>query len=127
MKRNNLSTKEAQKRIDAQSEAFKKESSDFIIENNSDLADLKTKVLNILSLMIPEYYLNSFGRYLMFGINDFAKQQLEINNTQRELNKNFINQIKRLTVLAEYQENEMQAMQERINKLEAKLENKKES
>lgn len=63
----------------------------------------------------------------MFGINDFAKQQLEINNTQSELNKNFIEQIKRLTVRAAYQENEMQAMQARINKLEAKLENKKES
>ena len=63
----------------------------------------------------------------MFGIDDFAKQQLEINNTQSELNKNFIKQIKRLTVLAENYEKEMQAMQERINKLEAKLENKKES
>ena len=63
----------------------------------------------------------------MFGINDFAKQQLEINNTQSELNKNFIKQIKRLTVLAENYEKEMQAMQGRINELEAKLENKKES
>ena len=63
----------------------------------------------------------------MFGINDFAKQQLEINNTQSELNKNFIIQLKRLTVLAEYQKNEMQKMADRINELEAKLENKKES
>ena len=63
----------------------------------------------------------------MFGINDFAKHQLEINNTQSELNKNFIKQIKRLTVLAENYEKEMQTMQERISKLEAKLENKKES
>lgn len=63
----------------------------------------------------------------MFRIDVFAKQQLEINNTQSELNKNFINQIKRLTVLAENYEKEMLAMQERINELEAKLENKKES
>ena len=63
----------------------------------------------------------------MFGRDDFAKQQLEINYTQSELNKNFIKQIKRLTVLAEYQKDEMQKMADRIDELEAKLENKKES
>lgn len=63
----------------------------------------------------------------MFGRDDFAKLQLEINKTQDEMNENFMKQIKLLTDLAENYEKEMQAMQERISKLEAKLENKKES
>ena len=63
----------------------------------------------------------------MFGRDDFAKQQLEINHTQSELNENFMKQIKLLTDLAENYRQEMRAMQERINELEAKLENKKES
>lgn len=63
----------------------------------------------------------------MFGRDDFAKLQLKINKTQDEMNENFMKQIKLLTDLAENYEKEMQAMQERINKLEAKLENKKES
>lgn len=63
----------------------------------------------------------------MFGRDDFAKLQLEINKTQDEMNENFMKQIKLLTDLAENYGKEMQAMQERINKLEAKLENKKES
>ena len=63
----------------------------------------------------------------MFGRDDFAKLQLKINKTQDEMNENFMKQIKLLTDLAEHQGNEMQAMQERINKLEAKLEDKKES
>lgn len=63
----------------------------------------------------------------MFGIDDFAKLQLKINKTQDEMNENFMKQIKLLTDLAENYEKEMQAMQARISKLEAKLENKKES
>lgn len=63
----------------------------------------------------------------MFGRDDFAKLQLKINKTQDEMNENFMKQIKLLTDLAENYEKETQAMQERINKLEAKLENKKES
>lgn len=63
----------------------------------------------------------------MFGRDDFAKLQLKINKTQDEMNENFMKQIELLTDLAENYEKEMQAMQERINKLEAKLENKKES
>lgn len=63
----------------------------------------------------------------MFGRDNFAKLQFEINNTQNKMNENFMKQIKLLTDLAENYEKEMHAMQERINKLEAKLENKKES
>lgn len=63
----------------------------------------------------------------MFGRDNFAELQLKINKTQDEMNESFMKQIKLLTNLAENYENEMQAMQERINKLEAKLENKKES
>ena len=63
----------------------------------------------------------------MFRRDDFAKLQLEINKAQDEMNENFMKQIKLLTDLAENYEKEMQVMQERINKLEAKLENKKES
>lgn len=63
----------------------------------------------------------------MFGRDDFAKLQLEINKTQDKVNENFMKQIKLLTDLAENYEKEMRAMQERINELEAKLENKKES
>lgn len=63
----------------------------------------------------------------MFGINDFAKLQLKINKTQDEMNENFMKQIKLLTNLAENYEKEMHKMADRINELEAKLENKKES
>ena len=63
----------------------------------------------------------------MFGKDLFDKLQLEINKTQNKLNENFVKQIELLTDLAEYQGNEMQKMADRINKLEAKLENKKES
>lgn len=63
----------------------------------------------------------------MFGIDDFAKLQLKINKTQDEMNENFMKQIKLLTDLAENCEKEMQKMADRISKLEAKLENKKES
>ena len=48
MKRNLLTLKEAQKRINAQQENDKKERSDYFIKNNDSLEDLKKKVLNIL-------------------------------------------------------------------------------
>ena len=63
----------------------------------------------------------------MFGRDNFVELQLKLNKTQAEMNKNFIKQIEFLTVLAEYQGNEMQKMADRINELEVKLENKKES
>ena len=52
MKRNLLSTEEAQIRIDAQSEVGKKEKCDFIIENNTTIDDLKFKVQNVLSILV---------------------------------------------------------------------------
>ena len=63
----------------------------------------------------------------MFGKDNFIELQLKLNKTQAEMNKNFVKQIELLTDLAEYQGNEMQKMADRINELEAKLENKKES
>ena len=63
----------------------------------------------------------------MLGKDNFVKLQLKLNKTQAEMNKNFVKQIELLTDLAEYQGNEMQKMADRINELEAKLENKKES
>lgn len=63
----------------------------------------------------------------MFGRDNFAELQVKLNKIQTEMNKNFIKQIELLTDLAAYQGNEMQKMADRINELEAKLENKKES
>ena len=63
----------------------------------------------------------------MFGKDNFIELQLKLNKTQAKMNKNFVKQIELLTDLAEYQGNEMQKMADRINELEAKLENKKES
>lgn len=63
----------------------------------------------------------------MFGRDNFVELQLKLNKTQAEMNKNFVKQIELLTDIAENYKKEMQAMQERINELEAKLENKKES
>ena len=63
----------------------------------------------------------------MFGRDNFAELQVKLNKIQSEMNKNFVKQIELLTDLAEYQGNEMQKMADRINELEAKLENKKES
>ena len=63
----------------------------------------------------------------MFGKDNFVESQLKLNKIQAEMNKNFMKQIELLTDLTEYQGNEMQKMADRINELEAKLENKKES
>lgn len=63
----------------------------------------------------------------MFGKDNFAELQVKLNKIQTEMNKNFVKQIELLTDLAAYQGNEMQKMADRINELEAKLENKKES
>ena len=52
IKRNSLTPEEAQTRIDAQKDLNKKELSDFIIENNSNIEDLKKQVENILSILI---------------------------------------------------------------------------
>ena len=48
IKRNSLTLKEAQRRIDAQKEGDKKEKSDYVVENNSSLDSLKNQILNIL-------------------------------------------------------------------------------
>ena len=52
IKRNSFTPEEAQKRIDAQNEAGKKEKCDFVIENNSTLSDLKIQIENILSILV---------------------------------------------------------------------------
>ena len=52
IKRNSLTPEEAQTRIDAQKDLNKKELSDFIIENNSNIEDLKKQLENILSILI---------------------------------------------------------------------------
>ena len=62
----------------------------------------------------------------MFRKDNFVELQLKLNKTQAEMNKIFVKQLELLTDLAEYQGNEMQKMADRINELEAKLENKKE-
>lgn len=48
MKRNNFTPQEAQRRIDSQKEIGKKEKADFVIENNENIDELKTKILEIL-------------------------------------------------------------------------------
>lgn len=52
MKRNSLTIEEAQKRINAQQEVDKKEKSDFVIENNSDIAHLQMQIEKVLSILI---------------------------------------------------------------------------
>ena len=52
VKRNSFTPEEAQRRIDAQNEAGKKEKCDFVIENNSTLSDLKKQIENILSILV---------------------------------------------------------------------------
>lgn len=52
IKRNSLTPKEALTRIKAQNENNKKEKSDFIIENNSDITNLENRVNDILSILI---------------------------------------------------------------------------
>ena len=52
IKRNSLTPEEAQKRINAQKEAGKLEKSNFVIENNSDFESLKTRVKDILSILV---------------------------------------------------------------------------
>lgn len=52
IKRNSYSPKEAQKRINAQSENGKKEKCDFVIENNSSLETLHKNFKSILSQLI---------------------------------------------------------------------------
>lgn len=48
IERNSFTSEEAQKRINAQIEGDKKEKSDFVIENNSSIEELKNQLLNIL-------------------------------------------------------------------------------
>lgn len=52
MKRNSLSKEEALKRINAQKEDQKLEKSDFVVENNSDLANLEVQVEKVLSILV---------------------------------------------------------------------------
>lgn len=52
MKRNSLSKEEALIRVNAQKEDKKKENSDFVIENDSDLANLEVQVEKVLSILI---------------------------------------------------------------------------
>lgn len=52
MKRNNYTKEEALIRINAQNENDKKEKSDFIIENNSSIENLKIELDKILSILI---------------------------------------------------------------------------
>lgn len=51
IKRNNLASDEAQKRIDAQKDIGKKENSNYVIENNSDFQNLKIAVEKVLQLI----------------------------------------------------------------------------
>lgn len=52
IKRNNLTIEEAEIRINAQVDTNKIEKSDYIIENNTDLADLQDKVKEVLELIL---------------------------------------------------------------------------
>ena len=52
IKRNNLTIEEAEIRINAQVDTNKIEKSDYIIENNTDLADLQNKVKEVLELIL---------------------------------------------------------------------------
>jgi dephospho-CoA kinase len=52
MERNSLTSEEAQIRINAQDEADKKDKCDFVIENNGNIEELKTKVKNLLSILV---------------------------------------------------------------------------
>ena len=54
--RNKLTAEEAQMRIDAQSEINKIEKSDFIIENNGTIEDLRLKVYEILNMILDINY-----------------------------------------------------------------------
>lgn len=52
IKRNSCSPEEAQRRINAQKEGDKSKKSDFVIENNGSIEDLKMKILLILNKLI---------------------------------------------------------------------------
>ena len=52
MKRNSLNVEEAKIRINAQQDFGKKEKSDFVIENNTDISSLKEQVEKMLSIFI---------------------------------------------------------------------------